>query len=294
MKIKENTKRLIIYLLLSFGLVWIPTITAGVCGLDYENPLMNLILTYSMLCPAISVILTRIITKEGLPLVGKDSLLLGIDLKNKKWIWYVISLILPIIYTELGALIFLAIFPDSFHPETFDTLGMPRQYTALLPLAGITNGIFISIGALGEELGWRTYMHPKLEQRFGPIAGILIGGIIWGIWHFPANTMGHNFGTDYWGEPWSGYIAFTLNTIAMGALLYLVTKKSGSVWPAAFLHAVNNSGGFPLYYSVDATKVSGIWAESPVFMIITSVPLYILGGIALLMIYRDAKQEADK
>lgn len=58
-------KRLVIYLILSFGFVWIPTIVFAVCGGTYEDPAMQLLLSYSMLCPAIAVLITRKVTGEG-------------------------------------------------------------------------------------------------------------------------------------------------------------------------------------------------------------------------------------
>jgi membrane protease YdiL (CAAX protease family) len=37
--------------------------------------------------------------------------------------------------------------------------------------------------SLGEEPGWRGFAHPRLEQRYGPVAGALIVGLAWSVWH---------------------------------------------------------------------------------------------------------------
>lgn len=279
-------KRLAIYLVLSFGLVWIPTIAFGICGGKYEDPLMQLLLSYSMLCPAIAVLITRKATGEGFAVTGENSLQIGIDLKNKKWLWYLFAFLAPSIYYDLGYLLVLAVFPETFNPAGFDSVGIARNALVLITISGWVSGTIASIGALGEEIGWRTYLYPKLEKWMGPLGSILAGGIIWGIWHFPANTMGHNFGTGYLGEPWSGYIEFTISCTAMGALLYLVTKKTGSVWPAVFMHAVNNTGNHPIALCVDTEKLTGIWAAPPVQSLIIETPLIIMGVIAAVMICR--------
>lgn len=36
-----------------------------------------------------------------------------------------------------------------------------------------------------EELGWRGYMCPALEERLGPWCGNLVLGAVWAIWHLP-------------------------------------------------------------------------------------------------------------
>lgn len=288
---KLTKKRLIIYLAFSFALVWVPMIIYFATGGKYDSPMMNLILAYSMLCPSIAVLLTRKITKEGIPLIGKDSLQLGINLKNKKWVWFVLGFIAPVIYWDLAQLIFMAIFPETYNPAGFDVMGLPRNALILLPISGWTTGIVGSIGALGEEVGWRTYLYPKLEELMGPVGSVIVGGIIWGIWHYPAILQGHTFGTDYWGAPWSGFFVFTFSCVTMGALLYLVTKKTGSIWPAAIMHAVNNSGARALGLCLDTEVLTGIWAEKPIQIFMGDVVLNIMGVIAIVMLVKMKKTE---
>src|SRR5262249_45840648 len=40
-------------------------------------------------------------------------------------------------------------------------------------------------GPLFEEPGWRGFALPRLESRFGPLAGTLILGLVWSAWHVP-------------------------------------------------------------------------------------------------------------
>lgn len=39
------------------------------------------------------------------------------------------------------------------------------------------------IGYLGEEYGWRYYLQPILQKKYGLRAGVVILGIVWGLWH---------------------------------------------------------------------------------------------------------------
>lgn len=287
---KMTIKRLVIYLVLAFSLVWFPTILFAMNGGEYESGTMNFILTVSMLCPGLAMVITRCATKEGYSVNGKGFLQLGIDLKNKKWIWYLVAIILPIVYMDLGVGLLYLIFPQCFNPEMLKVHEVTQDTLWMYPVVGITSTVMVSFGALGEELGWRGYMIPKLEELFGTKKAIIIGGIIWGIWHFPANCIGHNFGTDYWGEPWSGFLVFTVFTVFVGALLVLVTKKTGSIWPATFLHAVNNSGANALSAYYDREQLTGIWQEPVVSSMIQFVPVIILGTCAIIILCRDKEK----
>ena len=45
--------------------------------------------------------------------------------------------------------------------------------------------IFEAVWSLGEELGWRGFLFPRLQQRFGFHGACLISGLIWAVWHYP-------------------------------------------------------------------------------------------------------------
>ena len=87
----------------------------------------------------------------------------------------------------------------------------------------------------GEEFGWRGYLQSELI-KIGKIKGILLLGIIWGLWHAPVILMGHN----YPGYPVAGVFLMTAYTVGLGFLLGYAVLKSGSVLLAAYLHALNN------------------------------------------------------
>ena len=117
----------------------------------------------------------------------------------------------------------LATVPDS---ALFLLLAVP---TVLL---GPFLGLLVSSG---EEYGWRGYLQSELV-KMGKVRGLLLLGIIWGLWHAPIIAMGHN----YPGYPILGILIMTLYTTGLAFFLGYVVLKSGSPWLAAFLHAVNN------------------------------------------------------
>lgn len=75
---------------------------------------------------------------------------------------------------------------------------------------------------------------------------------------------GHTW--DYFGQDLqqlSGSDATNQNLQQLvGIILTYVTEKSGSIWPAAILHAVNNAGPGILSMYMNFGKVSGVWGET--------------------------------
>lgn len=89
--------------------------------------------------------------------------------------------------------------------------------------------------AFGEEYGWRGYLQGELV-KLGKVRGILLVGIIWGLWHAPVIAMGHN----YPGYPQLGVLLMILYSVALAFFFGSAVLVSGSIWLAAWLHALNN------------------------------------------------------
>lgn len=61
-------------------------------------------------------------------------------------------------------------------------------------LAPSLNGPAIGIALLsplGEELGWRGYALPRLQQRLSPLWSSVLIGVLWCFWHTPYDGLPH-------------------------------------------------------------------------------------------------------
>jgi membrane protease YdiL (CAAX protease family) len=110
------------------------------------------------------------------------------------------------------------------------------QIASALTIAPIINALF----ALGEEVGWRGYLLPKLAP-LGYRRAVVLSGLVWGVWHWPLIAMGYNYGFDYAGFPWTGMLAFLAFTVGAGTFLAALTVREGSVWPASIGHGAINA-----------------------------------------------------
>jgi len=87
--------------------------------------------------------------------------------------------------------------------------------------------------AFGEEYGWRGFLQGQLI-RLGKKRGVLILGLIWGAWHYPVIWMGHN----YPGHPILGTVLMTVFCVLLAYVIGHAMLKTGSIWLAAFMHAI--------------------------------------------------------
>lgn len=107
-------------------------------------------------------------------------------------------------------------------------------------LAPVINMLF----TVGEELGWRGYLLPKL-MPLGQWRAILLSGLIWGIWHAPAIVQGHN----YPGYPVLGVLMMIVFCVLLGTILAWLTLNANSPWVAALGHgSVNAVAGLPVLF----------------------------------------------
>lgn len=132
-------------------------------------------------------------------------------------------------------------------PESTLPLLVAAQIAASLTLAPLFNTLF----ALGEELGWRGYLLPKLLP-LGEFPAMLISGVIWGLWHAPAILQGHN----YPDRPLLGVGMMIVFTVLLGIFFSWLYLKTASPWAPALGHGtVNAVAGLPLLFltGVDLT-----------------------------------------
>lgn len=294
-QIKKETNKLLLFLGITFAISWImffSLLFPGNSFFDESGNLSgigNLICTFGMLCPAIGVVITRYITKEGYALTGENSLMLGINLKGRRYLFYILAVLLPWLYVESGYLLTVAVSHGAFDREYLRTVTADARNAYMFPLMAVVSGVFFSFGGLGEELGWRGYMMPKLIKLFGMGKAVIIGGVIWGIWHWPLTYAGHNFGTDYKGYPWVGFGWMIFLCVFMGILLTFVTVKTGSVWPAAILHATNNAQPSIIQFFVNPEKIRAPFNETALSFLLREIPMAVIAVIVFILFMREKK-----
>lgn len=89
----------------------------------------------------------------------------------------------------------------------------------------------------GEEYGWRFYLQDRMFALFGSVRGVILVGLLWGLWHLPLNLMGLNFASD----PVAGNLVYLVYAIVIGIIFSYAVIKTGSIWIAVLLHAITDT-----------------------------------------------------
>jgi hypothetical protein len=100
---------------------------------------------------------------------------------------------------------------------------------------------FFFDSGLGEELGWRGFLLPRLQARYNALVSSIIVGIAWGLWHLPLFLVE---GMPYYqmGQTWGvvpGLLAVTFFVTVSWSILYtwIYNNTRGSLVLAFVFHA---------------------------------------------------------
>ncbi|OGO37265.1 MAG: hypothetical protein A2W35_00275 [Chloroflexi bacterium RBG_16_57_11] len=244
-------KSIAVFLIIAFSLAWV----LFVIPLAFRSvePLTRQYITLvcwsaAMWAPGLAAILTnRMVDREPTSKLHLNRL-------GDRWTYLLAWLVPPLLVIAAGLL--TALLGVGQPDLEFKAIrgAMAQTSGAALP-PGLIVGIqilfsitlaplFNTLFALGEELGWRGYLLPKLFP-LGQGRAILLSGVIWGVWHWPAILQGHN----YPNQPILGMFLMIGFCVLFGAILSWLYLRTGSPWAPALGHAsLNAFAGFPLVF----------------------------------------------
>ena len=283
-----DKKKLKLYIIFAFGIAWVLQVIGSIFSLQGNSLMFTLVLSVSMFVPLLGTVLAKI------PLRG-----MGFKPKLKGNLKYIaLAWFGPVILTVLGAALYFLIFPSRL-----DLTGMYIRevggeaviqqladqgltvpvYMAITVVTSLTYVPWINMFfALGEEVGWRGAMDPMLKDHFGKVKGSIIGGVIWGAWHWPVMIIaGYEYGKGYWGEPILGMVMFCLFTIVAGTLLDFLYEKTKCIWVPALGHgAINGTCSVPMLI-LNTTYSNQLTIGPLPIGFISMIPMMIAAGIVL-------------
>ena len=113
-----------------------------------------------------------------------------------------------------------------------------QSYIPWVNLLVLIPNFFLSfLPFLGEEYGWRYYLTPVLQQRFGLRRGVLLLGALWGVWHLPLNLFFYSPETSL-----QSLAAQIVVCVTMGIFFTFGYEVSGrNIWVPVLLHYLNNN-----------------------------------------------------
>ena len=289
---RHSMKRIVVFLAVTFGLTWAyefgvvyPIASGTLTGIP---PIAAQFATgAAMFFPAIGVLVTRLVTREGF----KNIVIKPLRFRESAP-WFLVAWFGPAVLAAIGAAVYFLAFPQDFDPgmsamvattqlqaEAAGGTGMPDDMLrimllAQLPFAVLLGPVLNIATTFGEEWGWRGDLVPKVSARLRIVPTLLVTGVIWGLWHAPLTIIGHNYGMGYPGWPFGGIAAMCLFCIVLGIFLTYVTVRTGSCLAAAIGHGAVNA-------FVSAGLLFSLTGGNP---FVGPMPVGIVGGCAFIAI----------
>jgi uncharacterized protein len=191
--------------------------------------------------------------------------------------WWLIALAVPLLPQWSGVYLWSAAFDEPLHFAS-----ITKWLASFLTLAFI-NGLF----SLGEELGWRGFMLPRMLARHSWLKAALLTGLLWSVWHYPL-----------WGQAsyaLSGSVAHTLLALLLATLLatalsviitaiFLRTRQS--LIPTLLLHGAVNANMGLIYAGTSERAMTGVQLPA------IHAAMFMLAALLFVLVLRSRRPES--
>ena len=129
--------------------------------------------------------------------------------------------------------------------------------------------LWMPLGAFGEELGWRGYLHKRLDTRLAGLPSSLIVGVMWALWHV---------GLYQNGILYMGFVLLLI--VSYTIVIYGLVQATGfNVVLAAVFHLMINLTNLFSYGIINEVSFIAVnafvWAAIAVAVVLTRRSLFI-------------------
>jgi uncharacterized protein len=263
---------LLLYLIAAFAISWSLLGLAVLAGhglITLPLPAAGLI-TLATLGPFLAALGTTALETGRR---GVRALLAQVTRWRVRSLWYAVALIGPALVMLTAFLLWLA-------------LGGP-----LLPVPPLATWLAVPIltavlfvPALFEEVGWRGFVLPRLQSRYGALSASLLIGVAWAFWHIPLWFIPN---AGFANLPFLVFIMFT--TTASLLFTWLYNGTGGSLLIVGLAHGAINA--YPLPWG---TALSGLPENSQGFHIQIPVTVVLLALAVLLVLATKGLAAAEE
>ncbi|KAB1185069.1 MULTISPECIES: CPBP family intramembrane glutamic endopeptidase [Haloferax] len=157
--------------------------------------------------------------------------------------WYVLAIAIPFVITYASGIASWALGgPVDWSSFEFDPISI---------VIGIVLGTLLGGGQ--EELGWRGFAQPELQERYGAFRAAVVIGVLWGGWHLPQFVFPGGMRADW---PLALTASYFVGIVAFSILLaWIYNGSGGSAFLAMLMHGTDNStqGRVPLDLDIALT-----------------------------------------
>lgn len=192
----------------------------------------------------------------------------GIERKNIKLSIFMVALFLVLYFARilLSFVIQQVIAGDGMQQfqEWLETMASPMTWINVISLP--INFFLTFLCFFGEEYGWRYYLQPLLQKKFGLRGGVLLLGLVWGLWHAPMDFFYYTTTTGL-----QMLVNQIITCTAYAIFFGYAYMKTQNIWVPVILHYLNNNL-VPIImgdYSADVLENQSVaWSDIPIALIL--------------------------
>jgi len=200
------------------------------------------------------------------PLVGALIALSAADRSVREWFqsnlrvriparWYAYALVLPPLLVGAAGVVHVVVFGASLDLDAINPLWVYPIAVAIVFL----------VGGGQEELGWRAFALPALQERYAAATASLGVGVVWALWHLPLFLIP---GSPQQELPLGPYVVAVLAASVVFTWLY---NSSGSVLVPMLFHGGINP--IAAYFPTGGIEAIGMVAGYGSYAIVLVVAL---------------------
>jgi len=204
---------------------WLPMV-AGSRGIaPFNHPIIPMLLLLPAVGPGLAAIIVMAATE------GKAS----VNRLLKPLVQWRVGARLLVIAVIAPALLLLAAQIVTQVLGLTATPGLPTDNLIGMVIAVFVMAVFSNTW---EEIGWRGFALPRLQQQHTAFVATLIVGVLWGLWHLPLFFWLDNPMSNYPFLPWF------IGTIALSFIYtWLYNTAAGSLLVVTLFHVFSNTFG---------------------------------------------------
>jgi membrane protease YdiL (CAAX protease family) len=181
--------------------------------------------------------------------------------------WYALALVWPAAYAFVTGTL------QQLLGATLKPLPGPVHLVVLMGLVGsILRGI-----VNGEELGWRGYALPRLQERYPALRASLILGVIWFAFHVPIMFIP---GSIAGSQTFDDALPFLVGVLAMSVIItWIFNPTRGSVLPVILLHGAYNT--WPDLFAMTGGSPALAWVGAAISALLAAIVVLVYGPVRL-------------
>jgi membrane protease YdiL (CAAX protease family) len=241
---------IVVFVLVALGGAWLVALPLWLSGQGLATSGAVLIMTGMMFTPTVAALVASRVAPSGAGFMRATGLRSGRPFRA--WRGYVLiawlapiaaviaalalAMALGIFRVDLVGFSGFAAYLDTASGGKAPSMSVPALVAIQLGGSLILPFVANTIPALGEELGWRGFLLPRL-CRFGQWPAVLLTGVIWGLWHAPLILLGFNYPGL---SPWLALLYMVVFCVLVSVLFGWLRLASGSIWPSTVAHGFVN------------------------------------------------------